>query len=203
MAPPEGLAPPAEAARGARSGQEVPGKEVHGDPGRTRRPSEGAPREPEAPPTHELGIKAYKQAVEAGEENPGEKGFRADAREFFNYNTKLAEEKAAREGITMEELEELTYMGTLAMHLRRWDAVEQMLGHGLPAETRELGDELIFKASDTMKASIRGQVASGVPVEERWKTIRAQQASFIEKYQALTKLSPEAFDTFLALPFMN
>jgi hypothetical protein len=176
---------------------------MHGDEGRTRRPSEGAPPEPEAPPTHEPGIKAYAQAVQAGEENPGEKAFRADAREFFNHNAKLAEEKAAREGITLEELEELTYMGTLAMHLRRWDVVEQVLGHELSAETRALGDEFIFKASDTLKASLRGQVASGASVEERWKTIRAQQASFIEKYQAITKLSPEAFDLLLALPFMN
>lgn len=168
----------------------------------TVRPTVGAP-EPESLPTHELGIKAYAQAVEAGDENPGEKAFRADAKEFFLYNAKLAEERAAQEGITMEELEELTYMGALAMHIRRWDVVEQMLGHPMSPEDRAAGDDLIFAASNELKATIRGQVASGASAEERWKVIRAQQASFIEKYKAITKLSAENYDTLLALPFIN
>lgn len=196
------IAPPAEGAPAGRQPPRRPMREARGEPTSHLRPSVGAP-EPQTQPTHELGIKAYAQAVEAGDENPGEKAFRADAREFFNYNAKLAGEKAAREGITLEELEELTYMGTLAMHLRRWDAVEQVLGHELSAEDQALGNDLIFTASNAMKASIRGQVASGASVEERWKTIREQQVSFIGKYRAITKLSPEEYDMLLALPFMN
>jgi hypothetical protein len=157
--------------------------------------------EPEALPTHEYGVKAYAQAVKAGEKNPGEKAFRADAQAFFEHNAQLAEEKAAREGISLEELEELTYMGTLAMHLRNWDAVEQVLGHELSAEDRKLGDALIFSASNEFKTAIRGHVAKGDSVEARWATIRTQQESFIEKYKAITKLSPEDYDNLLASPY--
>jgi len=202
LSPPAEVAPPVEAAPAVRPSPREPTTERHGDQQPAVRPSVGAP-EPVALPTHELGIKAYAKALEAGDENPGEKAFRADAKEFFNYNAKMAEERAAKEGITMEELEELTYMGVLAMHIRRWDVVEQMLGQELSPETRALGDDLIFAASDELKATIRGQVASGASAEERWKVIRAQQASFIEKYRAFTKLSPEKYDTLLALPFME
>jgi hypothetical protein len=159
-------------------------------------------RAPEAPKSHEVGAKVYAEAVQAGEKNPGQKAFRADAKAFFEHNADLAEEKAAREGITLDELEELTYMGLLAMHLRRWDEVAQVAGHEISAEDRQRGDDLITSASNELKAKIREQVGKGASADDRWGTIRQLQTSFVERYQEITKISPENYDLLLALPFM-
>jgi hypothetical protein len=160
-------------------------------------------REPAPLKSHEVGAKVYAEAVKAGEKNPGEKAFRADAKAFFEHNADLAEEKAAKEGITVDELGELTYMGLLAMHLRRWDAVEQVAQQELSPEVRKLGDELIASASDDLKAEIRGQVARGDSVDARWEAIRQHQSNFVQKYQAITKISPENYDLLLSLPFVQ
>jgi hypothetical protein len=160
-------------------------------------------RAPAELPSHEVGARVYAEAVAAGEKNPGEKAFRADAAAFLEFNGDLAEERAAKEGVTLDEMKELTYMGLLAMHIRRWDAVAHLAGHELSDEERTRGDELVFSASNAFKAAIRAHVAKGDPPEARWETIRQHQASFIEKFQALARISPEAFDRLLAEPFQS
>ncbi len=160
-------------------------------------------REPAALPSRDTGAKVYASAVAAGERNPGEKAFRADALAFFDHNADLGEEKAAKEGITTDELKELTYMGLLAMHIRRWDEVAQLTGHELTADERARGDELVFSASNELKAAIREHVAKGHSEEARWSTIRKLQASFLERYKALVRISPEAYDRLLSLPFQR
>lgn len=189
--PSERAAPPTRAARQAL-GPPRDGREA-----RERLRS----RAPEAPQTHEVGAKVYAEAVKAGEKNPGEKAFRADAKAFFEHNADLAQERAEQEGINLDELSELTYMGLLAMHLRRWDEAAQVAGQELSPEDRQRGDELIFSASNDLKAAIRDQVAKGASADARWETIRKQQTSFVEKYQAITRMSPENFDLFLSMPF--
>jgi hypothetical protein len=159
-------------------------------------------RAPAGLQTHEVGIQTYADAVAAGEKNPGEKAFRADALAFFEFNGDLGEEKAAKEGVTLDELKELTYMGLLAMHVRRWDAVERLTGRELSPEEQVKGDELVFSASNALKAAIREHVAKGDAPEARWETIRKHQASFIEQYKALVKISPEDYDRLLAVPFL-
>lgn len=160
-------------------------------------------RPPAALPSHEAGTRVYAEAVAAGDKTPGEKAFRADAEAFFEFNGDLGEEKAAKEGITTDELKELTYMGLLAMHIRRWEEVERVTGKTLSDEARAQGDALIFSASNELKAAIRGQVAKSESPEVRWETIRKLQASFVEKYRAITQVSPEDFDRLLAVPFQN
>ena len=158
-------------------------------------------RQPAALPSHELGAKVYAEAVAAGEKNPGEKAFRADAQAFFDHNTDLADERATAEGITFDELKELTFLGLLAMHIRRWDAVSQVTGRELTADERARGDELVFSASNELKAAIRAHVAKGDSAEARWETIRKLEASFLEKYKAHVGITPEGFDRLLSLPF--
>lgn len=159
-------------------------------------------RAPVALQSHEVGIKTYADAVAAGDPNPGEKAFRADALAFFEFNGDLGEEKAAKEGVTLDELKELTYMGLLAMHIRRWDTVGRLTGRELTPEEQVKGDELVFSASNSLKAAIREHVAKGDSPEARWETIRKHQASFVEQYKALVKISPEDYDRLLAVPFL-
>ena len=87
------------------------------------------------------------------------------------------------------------------MHIRRWDMVAQVTGHEFAAEERTKGDELVFSASNALKAAIRDHVAKGDSPEVRWETIRKHQASFVEKYQALARISPADYDRLLSLPF--
>jgi hypothetical protein len=159
-------------------------------------------RQPASLQSHEVGAKTYADAVAAGEKNPGEKAFRADALAFFEHNGDLAEEKAAKEGITTDELKELTYMGLLAMHVRRWDEVARVTRRELTADERARGDELVFSASNELKAAIRAQVAKGEPAQARWETIKKIQASFVDRYKEIVKISPEDYDRLLALPFV-
>jgi hypothetical protein len=93
-------------------------------------------------------------------------------------------------------------MGLLAMHIRRWDAVEQVTRRELTAEERARGDELVFAASNELKAAIRAHVAKGEPAEARWETIRKFQASFVERYRSIVKISPEDYDRLLSQPFV-
>jgi len=158
-------------------------------------------RQPAMLPTHELGAKVYADAVAAGEPNPGEKAFRADALAFYDHNAELGDEKAAREGITVDELKELTVLGLVAMHIRRWDAVAQVTGHELTADEQKRGDELVFSASSELKAAVRAHVAKGDSPEARWATIRKLQASFIDRYKALVKISDADYDRLLAQPY--
>jgi hypothetical protein len=180
---------PSAAARGA-----TPPELYDGAAERNRRIS----RQPAALSSHEVGAKAYADAVAAGEKNPGEKAFRADALAFFEHNGDLGEEKAAKEGITIDELKELTVLGLVAMHIRRWDAVARLTGRELTPDERARGDELVFSASKELKAAIRAHVANGDSAEARWATIRKLEASFIEKYKALVGISPEDYDRLLA-----
>ena len=160
-------------------------------------------RQPTMLPTHEVGAKIYADAVAAGEPNPGEKAFRADALAFFDHNAELGEEKAAREGVTVDELKELTVLGLVAMHIRRWDSVARLTGRELSAEDRTRGDELVFSASKELKAAIRDHVAKGDPPEARWATIRKLQTSFVDRYKALVKMSAEDYDRLLAEPYQS
>ena len=92
-------------------------------------------------------------------------------------------------------------MGLLAMHIRRWDDVARVTQRELTDDQRARGDELVFSASNALKAAIREHVAKGDSPEARWETIRKHQASFVERYKALVGLSAEDYDRLLALPF--
>lgn len=116
-------------------------------------------------------------------------------------NPALADEKAAAEGITVEELGELTYLGMLAMRLRQWEAVERQLGHELSPALRAEADLLVFASSDELKATIRAQVARGEPEAARWATIRWTEDTFVADYVALVGLDAAGFDALLGESF--
>jgi len=158
-------------------------------------------REPLPLPSHAVGAKVYAEAVAAGDKTPGEKAFRADADAFFAHNLDLAEERAAQEGLTLDEMKELNHLNLLAMHIRRWDEVAHLTGREITAEQRMRGDEIVMTSSNNFKAAIRAHVAKGDSAEVRGETIRKLQAEFIEKFKAHVGISPEDYDRLLAVPF--
>jgi hypothetical protein len=154
---------------------------------------------PELPPrVSEIQAQAYSQAKAAGDERPGEKAFRATVDAFMTYNRAFAEEQARAEGITVEEVAELTYFGLLALQTQRWTEVEELAGRSLSEEERGLGEELMHTANAEFKSAMRKLVADDAPPEARWKLIRDAQERYLREYFALTGMTPALLDDLLA-----
>lgn len=154
---------------------------------------------PELPPrTSEIQAQAYAEARAAGDARPGEKAFRATVDAFMTYNRAFAEEQARAEGITVEEVGELTYFGLLALQTQRWTEVEELAGRSLSEDERGVGEELMHTANAEFKSAIRKLVADGAPPEARWKLIRDTQERYLREYYALTGMTPALLDDLLA-----
>jgi hypothetical protein len=154
---------------------------------------------PELPPqASEIQARAYAEATAAGEARPGEKAFRATVDAFMKYNRAFAEEQARHEGITVDEVSELTYFGFLALQTQRWTEVEEIIGRPLSEDERMAGEELMHTANSEFKDAMRKLVAEGAPVEARWKLIRDTQERYLREYFALTGMTPAGLDDFLA-----
>lgn len=159
---------------------------------------------PELPPqASEIQAKAYAEARAAGEARPGEKAFRATVDAFMKYNRAFAEEQANHEGITVAEVSELTYFGFLALQTQRWTEVEEIIGRTLSEDERVAGEDLMQAANTEFKTAIRKLVAEGAPEEARWKLIRDTQERYLREYFALTGMTPETMDDFLAGDIMR
>lgn len=154
---------------------------------------------PELPPrAAEIQAEAYAEAKAAGDARPGEKAFRATVDAFMAYNHAFAEEQARHEGVTVEEVGELTYLGFMVLQTQRWTEVEEIIGRTLSEEERALGGELMQTANTEFKAALRRLVAEGAPEEARWELIRETQERYKREYFAITGMTPEMFDDFLA-----
>lgn len=165
-------------------------------PGRDRPRRAPAPQLP--PRAAEIQAEAYAEAKEAGEARPGEKAFRATVDAFMAYNRAFAEAQAREEGITVEEVGELTYLGFMVLQTQRWTEVEEIIGRALTEDERALGAELMQTANSEFKAALRKLVAEGAPEEARWELIRETQERYKREYFALTGMTPEMLDDFLA-----
>lgn len=154
---------------------------------------------PELPPqVSEIQTRVYTEAKAAGDARPGEKAFRATVDAFMTYNRAFAEEQARAEGITVEEVAELTYFGFMALQTQRWGEVEELAGRSFSEEERALGEELMHTANAEFKSAMRKLVADGAPKEARWKLIRDTQERYLREYYALTGMTPALLDDLLA-----
>lgn len=154
---------------------------------------------PELPPrASEIQAAAYAEAKAAGETRPGEKAFRATVDAFMKYNRAFAEEQAREEGITVDEVGELTYFGFMVMQTQRWTEVQELVGTELDEDTRAAGEALMHTANVEFKGAMRKLVAEGAPAEARWKLIRDTQERYLSEYYALTGMTPELLDDLLA-----
>src|SRR5258708_7587673 len=71
---------------------------------------------------------AYRSAIAAGKDRPGARAFHADTDLFCEYNRKVVEEQARKEGITVAEVKELTFFGFAATRATQPSKVEEVLG---------------------------------------------------------------------------
>ncbi|MEO0324915.1 MAG: hypothetical protein AAF447_18270 [Myxococcota bacterium] len=141
---------------------------------------------------------AYRAAQAEGEPRPGETAFRAMVSAFMRHNHAFAEQQAEEEGLTVGEVEELTFLGMMAQQSQRWPEVEDVLGAPVEAATREQAEQFLDELNQGFKTEMRELVASGASEGERGRLIRRTQERYREGYFGLTGMSPEGLDDLLA-----
>lgn len=165
-------------------------------------PGRDAPRpirEPQLPPDRSrIHAAAYAQAKAAGDERPGERAFRATVDAFIAYNKEFAEAQAAKEGLTVAEVHELTYFGFLVLQTQQWSEVQDLIGRELDAHERELGEQLMQESNSEFKAAIRKLTQSGASEPARRQLIADAQERYKKEYFAITGMTPELLDDLLA-----
>ncbi len=165
-------------------------------PGQDRPARAPSPQEP--PGMDKVRAQAYASARSDGHERPGDVAYRATIDAFYTHNRKFAEAQAHAEGITVDEVRELTYFGFMVMDTQRWPEVEDILGRELSGEERRLGEELMHRANSEFKAGMRALVKRNADIDERWKLIRDTQRRYKTEYFALTGMNAGQLDDLLA-----
>ena len=193
---------PGEPAHDTQAASRAPSGLRRVRPGTPPVPGRDVPEHPPEPmpaplPPGELAA-IYAKAREAHDPQPGDKAFRANVDAFMKYNRAFAEDQAASEGITVDEVGELTYLGFLAQRTQVWSEVEEILGRDLPEDVRQQGEELLNRTNSEFKDAMRKLVADKAPIEKRWELIHATENNYKETYFALTGMNPELLDDLLA-----
>ena len=195
--PPAGTAERSEASRldGIRQGPS-------GRP--TKPPIEGhdepfALPQPEPPDNMEqVREEAYADAVRRRNPHPAEAAFRRATDAFVEHNRQFADAQAQQEGLTLDEVKELTFFGFMAQQTQRWPEVEQILGHPLDDATRAAGEQLLHELNAEFKSAMRALVKSGATENERWQLIHDVQTRYREAYFATTGMNQALLDDLLA-----
>ncbi|MEM7676786.1 MAG: hypothetical protein AAF449_12355, partial [Myxococcota bacterium] len=157
------------------------------------------PGEPEPPPDVEkIRAEAFVEAVERGDAHPAHTAFRKVSDAFVEYNRQLADAQAQKEGVTLDEIKELTYFGLMVQQTLRWPGVESVLGQPVEKAQRVAAEQMMHELNAEFKASIRALVKSGGTQEERQRLIDDVQRRYREGYFATTGMTEELLEDLLA-----
>jgi len=155
--------------------------------------------EPSLPPDADaLRLRAYQEALAREDPRPGEQAFRAMVSAFMDHNHELAEQQAAAEGLGIDEVEELTFLGLMAQESQRWPEVEQLLGGPLDPERRAQAEAMLHELDEDFEKSMRDLVTDGGSVEDRWALIRSFEKDYRDRYFELTGMDEDMLDDLLA-----
>ena len=157
------------------------------------------PDEPVLPPNaDELRLAAYQKAVEEERPRPGEQAFRAMVSAFVEHNHRMAEEQAKAEGLELEEVEELTFLGLMAQESQRWSEVERVLGGPVYPQKRAEAEAMLTELDGEFEQSMRALVADGGSAEDRWTLIHEFERDYRERYFDITGMDEDQLDDLLA-----
>jgi hypothetical protein len=145
-----------------------------------------------------LRLAAYQEALAREAPRPGEQAFRAMVSAFMDHNHRLAEQQAQAEGLGLDEVEELTFLGLMAQESQRWPDVEQLLGGPVDAEKRTQAETMLRELDGDFEQSMRDLVADGASVEDRWALIRSFERDYRDRYFELTGMDEDLLDDLLA-----
>lgn len=133
-----------------------------------------------------------------GADRPGMAAFRAVSDLYIDANIELARSQALAEGLTLDQVRELTSFGQLVLATQRTTDLEQILGRDLTAEQAEELGALMMSANADFKVSMRKLVAAGASEAQRWTLIRETQAAYLEGFHAATGMTEDQLDDLLA-----
>lgn len=155
--------------------------------------------EPALPPEADaLRLAAYQEALAREDPRPGEQAFRAMVSAFMEHNAALAEQQAAAEGLSVDEVEALTFLGLMAQESQRWPEVEQLLGGPLDPERRTQAEAMLRELDTDFERSMRDLVAEGGSAEDRWALIHSFEKEYRERYFEVTGMDEDLLDDLLA-----
>lgn len=133
-----------------------------------------------------------------GEDRPGTAAFRAVSDRYVDANIELAKNQALAEGLTLDQVRELTSFGQLVLATQRTTDLEQILGRDLTAEQAEELGAVMMSANVEFKNRMRKLVAAGASEAQRWTLIRETQAAYLEGFHAATGMTEDQLDDLLA-----
>lgn len=139
----------------------------------------------------------YDQALAEGK-RPGDAAFRRMIAKFMEYNAEFARAKAVKEGLTLAEIEELTYFGFLVMATQQPTEIEDLIGRTLAEDEREQLGQLAEARNQEFSEAMHALVERGAPASERWALIAATESGYRADLFALTGLDDETLDDLLA-----
>lgn len=143
-------------------------------------------------------LRALYDRAKAEGRPPGEAAFRGTISKLMEVNRETAAAKAAKEGVTLAEMEELTFVGHMVLATQRAEDLEELTGRPLgEAERAKLG-ELMSNHSNDFKAKLRDAVARNATEAERWELIRGAEEAYKQSLFKLTGMNAALLDDLLA-----
>ncbi len=143
---------------------------------------------------------AYAKAFANGQ-TPGVAAFRVTTDAYFDYNLEDAKAKAAQEGLTLDEIRELTYLGHMVLRSQQWGDVQEILGIELSSEQKQLAQDLMDGSNEEFKLRMRELVAHGASEAERWELIQTTEESYLREYFEITGVNAQTLDRLLGGDF--
>jgi hypothetical protein len=141
---------------------------------------------------------AWRAAVAARDEHPGERSMRASADAYVDYNRAFAEAQARKEGLTLDEVRELTFFGVMALRSSQPVLIEHITGRTLGAGEREQLERLLERANADVKTTLRAQVEADAPASDRQAAIRDFEHEWMAELSQRFGLTDAQFDAMLA-----
>lgn len=155
--------------------------------------------DPSPPPDMaEVKHRALEAARAAEDPHPAETALRTAVKAYVAHNRQFADAQAQAEGLSLQEVEELTYFGFMAQQTQRWPEVEEVLGGALDAETKQAAERLLVGTNQRFKKKMRSLVKEGAPEDQRWDLIRQTQADYKAAYYRLTGMNDSRLNDLLA-----
>jgi hypothetical protein len=155
-------------------------------------------RDEPGPPVPTAAMRRTMAEKARGAPDPGMVAFRTFSDLYVDANLDFARKQAEREGITVEEVRELTGFGLLVLATQRVTDVEEVLGRPLTEEQRESLSALMTSANRDFKDRMRALVAAGASESERWRLIRDTRARYLSDFYAATGMNQQLLDDLLA-----
>lgn len=134
----------------------------------------------------------------AGDAHPGARSFRAASDAVIDLNLALAEEKAAKKGLTLEEIRETNYLAMIILRSMQWGLVEEILDRPVDPTEQQWGQDRMAAVNRELNGELRRLVGEGAPVAERMQAIRDATQEYVAGYREAFGMSEAEFDQLLA-----